>query len=52
MWPGYYKLIEPNSDSFIKTLFEAGQNGTKTMEMYPWLRQVIPLKSEEVVPDY
>ncbi|RDW58438.1 hypothetical protein BP5796_12368 [Coleophoma crateriformis] len=41
MWPGYYKLIEPNSTAFVKALYEKGENGRKTMEMYPWLRQMM-----------
>ncbi|RDW85998.1 hypothetical protein BP5796_04323 [Coleophoma crateriformis] len=41
MWPGYYKLIEPNSGSLIKSLYEKGQNGKIPIEFYPWLRQVI-----------
>jgi hypothetical protein len=40
MWPGYFPLIEHNAVSFVKALYEKGENGKKTMEMYPWLRQV------------
>lgn len=40
MWPGYFPLIEHNAISFVKALYERGENGKKTMEMYPWLRQV------------
>lgn len=41
MWPGYFPLIEHNSVSFVRALYEKGENGKKSMEMYPWLRQVI-----------
>lgn len=47
-WPGYYKLIEPNSVAFVKALYEKGQNGRVTMEMYPWLRQVSITSFKEV----
>jgi hypothetical protein len=43
MWQGYFPLIEHNAVSFVKALYEKGGNGKKTMEMYPWLRQVWPL---------
>ncbi|RDW58494.1 hypothetical protein BP5796_12424 [Coleophoma crateriformis] len=41
LWPGYYKLIEPNSVQLVKTLYEKGKNGKVPMEMYPWLRQMM-----------
>jgi phenylacetate 2-hydroxylase len=40
MWPGYFPLIEHNAITFVKALYEKGENGRKPMEMYPWLRQV------------
>ncbi|KAH8888144.1 cytochrome P450 [Thozetella sp. PMI_491] len=40
-WPSYYKLMEPNSVKFMAALYEKGQNGASTMDMYPWLRQMM-----------
>ncbi|KAH0848271.1 hypothetical protein FOPE_02387 [Fonsecaea pedrosoi] len=40
MWPGYYKLIEPDSVQFITKIYQSGKNGQVPLETYPWLRQV------------
>jgi hypothetical protein len=40
MWPQYYKLIEPNSATLVKSLYERGHKGKTAVEFYPWLRQV------------
>lgn len=40
MWPSYYRLMEPNSATVIRSLYEDGKNGKVTMDLYPLLRQV------------
>ncbi|KIW15466.1 hypothetical protein PV08_05512 [Exophiala spinifera] len=41
MWPGYYKLIEPESVKIITRIYESGRNGQVPLETYPWLRQMM-----------
>jgi phenylacetate 2-hydroxylase len=41
MWSGYFPLIEHNAVSFVKALYEKGENGKKVIEIYPWLRQIM-----------
>jgi hypothetical protein len=40
MWPEYYRLMEPNLAGLIRSLYEDGKNGKRTMDLYPLLRQV------------
>jgi len=41
MWPSYYPLLEPSSVQLIKQTYESGLNGTKGIETYPYLRQMV-----------
>ncbi|QDS76443.1 hypothetical protein FKW77_004518 [Venturia effusa] len=41
MWPKYYHLIEPSSAKFISSVLEKGQNGSCSMDIYVYLRQVV-----------
>lgn len=41
MWPKYYHLLEPTSVKFIHDVHERGQNGTKPVDIYAWLRLIV-----------
>jgi len=40
-WPGFYSLLEPSSVDLVGNVFRKGENGSKELEIYPFLRQII-----------
>ncbi|KAL7626545.1 hypothetical protein AAE478_003317 [Parahypoxylon ruwenzoriense] len=41
MWPLYYPLLEPSSVVMLKRIYERGQNGRKSIDLFPYFRQVV-----------
>jgi len=40
-WPSYYSLLEPSSVDLVGNVFKKGDNGSRELEIYPYLRQII-----------
>lgn len=41
MWPSYYPLLEPSSVELVKNAYQTGLNGTRAIDIYPFLRQMV-----------
>ncbi|KAH8645915.1 cytochrome P450 [Tricladium varicosporioides] len=40
-WVGYYPLLEPSSVTLTDNILRMGENGKKSLEIYPFLRQIV-----------
>ncbi|KIX98739.1 uncharacterized protein Z520_05200 [Fonsecaea multimorphosa CBS 102226] len=41
LWPDYYSLLEPSSVAMMRRVYERGENGQKTIDLYLYFQQVV-----------